>query len=281
VQAAEKAIANPLLDEISLNGAKGVLINITGGYDLTLFELDEAANIIREKVDPDANIIVGSTLDTSMEGAIRVSVVATGIDASARNRAEPAITRRTASAPAPVAQPLHEPRREPALADPTLFHALEAEEAYDDYADVAADQVPPPAYRPQAPAPQPRQAAAPSPAQSDDPGAFVAPQPRRMGQPSPEAMARLQAAAGRAVAQPAVAARAPAAPARPAEKPRFGIGSLINRMAGHPEAAAASAPERSPAPRHQPQAEAYADEPDQHAEQDRIEIPAFLRRQAN
>ena len=65
VQAAEKAIANPLLDEISLHGAKGVLINITGGHDLTLFELDEAANIIREKVDPDANIIVGSTLDTS------------------------------------------------------------------------------------------------------------------------------------------------------------------------------------------------------------------------
>ena len=64
VQAAEKAIANPLLDEISLNGAKGVLINITGGHDLTLFELDEAANIIREKVDPEANIIVGSTLDT-------------------------------------------------------------------------------------------------------------------------------------------------------------------------------------------------------------------------
>ena len=78
VQAAEKAIANPLLDEISLNGAKGVLINITGGYDLTLFELDEAANIIREKVDPEANIIVGSTLDTSMEGRLRVSVVATG-----------------------------------------------------------------------------------------------------------------------------------------------------------------------------------------------------------
>jgi cell division protein FtsZ len=80
VQAAEKAIANPLLDEISLHGAKGVLINITGGHDLTLFELDEAANIIREKVDPDANIIVGSTLDPSMEGRIRVSVVATGID---------------------------------------------------------------------------------------------------------------------------------------------------------------------------------------------------------
>ena len=63
MQAAEKAIANPLLDEISLNGARGVLINITGGHDLTLFELDDAANRIREKVDPEANIIVGSTLD--------------------------------------------------------------------------------------------------------------------------------------------------------------------------------------------------------------------------
>lgn len=82
LKAAEKAIANPLLDEISLSGAKGVLINITGGNDLTLFELDEAANRIREEVDPNANIIVGSTLDTSLDGKMRVSVVATGIDAS-------------------------------------------------------------------------------------------------------------------------------------------------------------------------------------------------------
>ena len=67
VEAAEKAIANPLLDEVSLNGAKGVLINITGGYDLTLFELDEAANRVRAEVDAEANIIVGSTLDPDME----------------------------------------------------------------------------------------------------------------------------------------------------------------------------------------------------------------------
>jgi cell division protein FtsZ len=86
--AAEKAIANPLLDEISLKGARGVLINVTGGYDLTLFELDEAANRIREEVDADANIIVGSTLDDTMEGKMRVSVVATGIDVSAEE-AEP------------------------------------------------------------------------------------------------------------------------------------------------------------------------------------------------
>ncbi len=81
VQASEKAIANPLLDEISLKGAKGVLINITGGNDMTLFELDEAANRIRDEVDPEANIIVGSTLDSSLDGTLRVSVVATGIDA--------------------------------------------------------------------------------------------------------------------------------------------------------------------------------------------------------
>ena len=82
IQAAEKAIANPLLDEISLSGARGVLINITGGNDLTLFELDEAANRVRDEVDPDANIIVGSTMDPSMDGTLRVSVVATGIDIS-------------------------------------------------------------------------------------------------------------------------------------------------------------------------------------------------------
>ena len=82
VAAAEAAIANPLIDDVSLKGARGLIINITGGNDLTLFELDEAANRIREEVDPNANIIVGSTLDTSLEGKMRVSVVATGIDAS-------------------------------------------------------------------------------------------------------------------------------------------------------------------------------------------------------
>jgi len=80
IQAAEAAISNPLLDDVSLKGARGVLINITGGYDLTLYELDEAANKIRNEVDQEANIIVGSTFDEKMEGMMRVSVVATGID---------------------------------------------------------------------------------------------------------------------------------------------------------------------------------------------------------
>ncbi|MFC5355275.1 cell division protein FtsZ [Azospirillum himalayense] len=83
IEAAEAAISNPLLDDVSMKGARGVLINITGGYDMTLFEVDEAANRVRDEVDPDANIIFGSTFDSSLDGVMRVSVVATGIDAAA------------------------------------------------------------------------------------------------------------------------------------------------------------------------------------------------------
>ncbi|MCW2237750.1 cell division protein FtsZ [Azospirillum canadense] len=83
IEAAEAAISNPLLDDVSMKGARGVLINITGGYDMTLFEVDEAANRVRDEVDPDANIIFGSTFDSTLDGVMRVSVVATGIDAAA------------------------------------------------------------------------------------------------------------------------------------------------------------------------------------------------------
>ena len=81
IAAAEAAISNPLLDDITMKGARGVLINITGGPDMTLFEVDEAANRIREEVDSEANIVFGSTFDDAMEGLLRVSVVATGIEA--------------------------------------------------------------------------------------------------------------------------------------------------------------------------------------------------------
>jgi cell division protein FtsZ len=80
LQAAEAAISNPLIDDVSMKGARGLLISITGGNDLTLYEVDEAATRIREEVDPDANIIVGATFDESLDGIIRVSVVATGVD---------------------------------------------------------------------------------------------------------------------------------------------------------------------------------------------------------
>ena len=302
VQAAEKAIANPLLDEISLNGAKGVLINITGGYDLTLFELDEAANIIREKVDPDANIIVGSTLDTGMEGTLRVSVVATGIDAT-QARAEAPVARRPMSAPlpsqysAPAAEPVREAAPAPAPVaaapvapapqpqQPQLFEPAVEAQAFDTE-DEFTNDLPAPAYRPQ-PAPQPmaQQRGVPM---SDDAGSFVAPRPRAPGTPSPEALARLQAAVSKAPStmsqqRPAAAAPAPQPPARqpqpePAQRARFGIGTLINRMAGGGHAEPAERPQPA---RQQPPVTAYDDEQELSPDQERIEIPAFLRRQAN
>ncbi|RHW18042.1 cell division protein FtsZ [Sphingomonas gilva] len=109
IQAAEKAIANPLLDGVSMKGAKGVIISITGGEDMRLLEVDEAANHIRELVDPDANIIWGSAFNDNLSGKIRVSVVATGIEADVSTQAEPArvlpfATRRSEPASAPVAE---------------------------------------------------------------------------------------------------------------------------------------------------------------------------------
>jgi cell division protein FtsZ len=83
VRAAEAAISNPLLEDTNMAGARGLLINITGGEDMTLFEVDQAANRIREEVDEEANIIFGSAIDSSLNGRIRVSVVATGIDSAA------------------------------------------------------------------------------------------------------------------------------------------------------------------------------------------------------
>ena len=107
--AAEAAIANPLIDDSSMKGAKGLLISITGGKDLTLFEVDEAATRIREEVDQDANIIVGATFDEALDGLIRVSVVATGIE-------QAAIARNAQATSAPVANPAPQAQQAPAPA---------------------------------------------------------------------------------------------------------------------------------------------------------------------
>ena len=279
IQAAEKAIANPLLDEISLRGAKGVLINITGGYDLTLFELDEAANRIREEVDPDANIIVGSTLDPAMDGLMRVSVVATGIDAN-EGAAEMPVPRRSmarpleqaprveeqaepvpAAAPAPAPQTAQraaapEPQPEPEE-EPTLFAGFEPSRAGGEQPQmVDEDTMPQTAYRSDAPA-------------------FQSDAPRPAGSPSPEALQRLQAAVRRTPTADPRAARAPE-PAQ--EKPRFGINSLINRMTGQP---GEPAPRPQAGFRQQPQLRQPVEDEAVSPEQEKIEIPAFLRRQAN
>jgi cell division protein FtsZ len=340
IEAAEKAIANPLLDEISLEGAKGVLINITGGTDLTLFELDEAANKIREKVDPEANIIVGSTLDTTIEGRIRVSVVATGIDA-AISQADMPVARRSMAAPlrdkvsaetAPVrsatagaraplqpaaraavasaaiaasrmaepvplrAEPRIEPRLEPRAEyrapepvdepahdltqdygdnhghaeGPTLFDERFEDEiagnAYDRFdAPAYAEDLPPPAYRS-------RPEARPEVRADNRPEAFVAPARPAPGTPTPEALARLRNAVNRAPAAPTAPVATPRMPEP--ERPRFGLNSLISRMTG-------TQAEPATAPRTQPQVTAPREEAVHDPEQERIDIPAFLRRQAN
>jgi cell division protein FtsZ len=112
LRSAEAAICNPLIDDVSMRGARGLLISITGGKDLTLYEVDEAATRIREEVDADANIIVGATFDESLDGIIRVSVVATGvyINAAALARAsEPQVQPVTAAATPPSRPPVAAP----------------------------------------------------------------------------------------------------------------------------------------------------------------------------
>jgi len=112
LDAAEVAISNPLLEDTSVNGARGVLISITGGPDMTLFEVDEAANRIRDEVDGNAQIIIGTTFDPNLEGKVRISVVATGIDAEAIARPIPTRVL-DATRPEPVAQPAPLAAQEP------------------------------------------------------------------------------------------------------------------------------------------------------------------------
>ncbi|MBM1309364.1 cell division protein FtsZ [Sulfitobacter mediterraneus] len=299
IQAAEKAIANPLLDEISLRGAKGVLINITGGQDLTLFELDEAANRIREEVDPDANIIVGSTMDDTLGGMMRVSVVATGIDAVEVNTDIP-VPRRSMSAPLTPQTVAEEAPVEVAEETPMVAEAAQAEDQAPLFEDLDvqraaeeeqvdhlfaeentdADDLPPPAYQPQVAAFEPRQ----EESLEAEPDTFVAPRAPAPGTPSPEALARLRAAAQKAAPEQQQAPAAAPQAAPQAEKPRFGINSLINRMTGHAEGEAQQRPARQQ-PQMQPQhgQAAAAPQPQETSDpdQERIEIPAFLRRQAN
>ncbi len=131
LEAAQKAIANPLLDGVSMQGAKGVIISITGGEDMRLLEVDEAANHIRELVDPDANIIWGSAFNSDLDGKIRVSVVATGIDADASQQAAPEPARvfsfaapKKKAAPEPVAEvPAEESTAEVAPAEESVEEA--------------------------------------------------------------------------------------------------------------------------------------------------------------
>ncbi len=197
IAAAEAAISNPLLEDVSMKGARGVLINITGGPDLTLFEVDEAANRIRDEVDPEANIIFGSTYDDKMENQMRVSVVATGIDIQEGAKPRPVTLSLVANQAGAAAQIV------PGSADGSGADQVTAEKA----AETANQPVAEPAGQATVDTPQPAEAVEPAaeaplelteplredtretaqavPTEPQAAEAFIAPQPMNAGQEAP------------------------------------------------------------------------------------------------
>src|SRR5579885_3210247 len=308
IDAAEAAISNPLLDDVSMKGAKGVLINITGGPDMTLFEVDEAANRIREEVDPEANIIFGSTFDEALQGRVRISVVATGIDAAAMAQPRPVISLVSdRSRPEPVAPIVTTPAPQPAAVAVGPITAA-----------AAAIAVAPPQPQPVAPpqsvaAPQP-QAVAQSVAVAQPIVTKPVPQPP-VAAPAAESIERaivrddafippkpiepqvrpVAASAPLPAPDPfAAAAMANGGRGQPAFKTR--TPSLFERVTGvgrgrsvpaEPPPVTAAPVASTPAPPPQPQQPRLGplDPADRvtmsKREEDLLEIPAFLRRQAN
>ena len=264
VQASEKAIANPLLDEISLRGAKGVLINITGGYDLTLFELDEAANRIREEVDPNANIIVGSTLDTELEGKMRVSVVATGIEAEEILYSSNDLPEETSVLAAE--EIVEESDQNLSLEEPIVAKTQEIFDEVDNEisATGATDQ-----------------------SHTSENFGLVAnsetiehldvrPEPSP-GTPSMETLARLRAAITK---EPGEIDNSKAVYERSdTDRRKFGISSLISRMSR--SEAVSSGPISGDRKEPNLNSDAVDNRQSNDQEQEKIEVPAFLRRQAN
>jgi cell division protein FtsZ len=277
VDAAEAAISNPLLEDVSMKGARGVLINITGGLDMTLFEVDEAANRVREEVDPNANIIFGSTFDEKLQGKMRISVVATGIEAEGGPQGEraPALAARLpgADSGAGMRSPSAGGYTQPILTQNAGIPPIQRSEARP---DLAGD-----------PAPPAVEAAESAAVRS---GAFMAPKPVDPGTPRQVPLAH------------------PAVPPAAADARARGRGpSLIERVTGvgrarltapppltAPRPATPPAPTPPVAPPTQT-APAQAPRPVQprltqlepeertgnSKEDDLLDIPAFLRRQAN
>jgi cell division protein FtsZ len=264
IDAAEAAISNPLLEDVSMKGAKGVLINITGGPDMTLFEVDEAANRIREEVDPDANIIFGSTFDETLAGKMRISVVATGIDSEALSQARPSISlvsSRESAAASVLRQATGGGYTQPVLTQ----NAAEPPDAGRGAARAELQSEPVP------------QAADAAETVAMRGGAFIAPKPVDAGPARPVPLA-----------QPAVPVTPP--PREAALKPKGRVPSLIERVTGvgraRPAPAELDRTARQPIPPaiNPAQPRLASLEPEDRPgsnEDDLLDIPAFLRRQAN
>jgi cell division protein FtsZ len=307
-EAAEAAISNPLLDDVSMKGARGVLINITGGPDLTLYEVDEAANRIGEEVDDNANIIFGSTLDPALEGRMRVSVVATGIEADQAVQPKPVLTVVQNPAPRPMATPRPAPSPAPAATMTSAFAPMPRPMAAPAAAAMAATMSAP-APMP-APMPEPvMEMAAPAPVEAEPALPIVeAAVQSPMAEDAARAVetARAEAApeafippAPVEVSAPAPESRGFAAPVTPRPAPsRNRVSSLLSRIRGNEEKVQAVKPAPAPIPAARQAEPAKAAEPEQaslglggldaserirgsQTEEDLLEIPAFLRRQAN
>jgi len=291
LDAAEAAISNPLLDDVSMKGAKGVLINITGGMDMTLFEVDEAANRIRDEVDPEANIIFGSTFDEHLDGSVRVSVVATGIDAAAVQQPKPLRPVLVSDRPAPrtIVAAAPQPVQAPAVASEPLRVVRAAAEAPQIVATGAEPALAPiPVAVPTAPtAPPVRAAAAPAsatikPAPTQRVSATAAApnvQSEFFTAHEPELAAAVEEIAARGV--PSAEAAHGSMAVEPG-KVRRGMAGLFNKVTGGTR--------RAPEPQHEPATPSQPrlgglDPSDRLAtskgDDDLLEIPAFLRRQAN
>lgn len=289
IRAAEAAISNPLLDDVSMKGARGVLINITGSMDMTLFEVDEAANRIRSEVDPEANIIVGSTFDQNLAGRVRVSVVATGIDCVAQEAPKPE--------QAPVAAPTHKPWREPAVsvqAKSVAYTPTAAPQATS--ASLRTTTVTPARAFENLAAAEPAAPAAPAPfnaAPLANPVGDVHERIRRMltegaedVPPPPRRTATSPTEAAPVAARPSPLRAAEPAAQRAARNPfreataagRTSIGAALDmiRSLGQPpkeEPRATTAPAAAARPAPQPRGDLFDDEADAD-----LDIPSFLRK---
>ena len=217
LQAAEKAIANPLLDGVSMRGAKGVIVSIVGGDDMRLMEVDEAANHIRELVDPDANIIWGSAFNDNLNGKIRVSVVATGIDNEVGSQAAP-LTQPFSFASRPSVSVPQQTARPAAAAPASAPQAAPTPPSEPETLELDVPAAPPSAsVTPQA---------APTPAATP----FSPPKPAAVF--SDESPDEDELVLGADNAEPPAPAPAPApTPAQPAPRVATG-GTLFERMAG-------------------------------------------------